>query len=342
MKKYFTTRSFIPKRSKLYHYQNQSVMEDFVFEVKARPVQTQVLLLPEPMSWKVKGRSLFVMSFVSVTVTSSSASLAGFFLHFTNVGYPPVFNKRRAANRFFLSALLNSTQLNITDPSQHCHPVFSNKTPNNNLPESSTYNTSTQSSSKMASPQSKDPTPPSTPRTNCAPPNEAPQTPDATVLSLQTKLSFCLPTSLAFFHHLTWNQTPWTTRSLPTKSISPICASDAHTIAHHLDVSAESIQNALYFGGHPTGPSLYVIFPHATTRVSTNERFLTIWHDQVVKPAFDRAWRDSGLVDVHGADVDGQTRILPPTGTRTNKDALPARGFMERLRHGRQGSVSVN
>ena len=79
-------------------------------------------------------------------------------------------------------------------------------------------------------------------------------------------------------------------------------------------------------------PHPFIIFPHAETHPATDEKFLRIWHDQIVKPAFDRAWKDSGVAEASGAELDGRTSILPPSGTRTAHDALPASGFLVRLR----------
>jgi len=67
--------------------------------------------------------------------------------------------------------------------------------------------------------------------------------------------------------------------------------------------------------------------------------FLKIWHDEIVKPAFDHAWKDSGLAHVSGSSLDTPTRVLPPTGVRTSRDAFPASGFLERLRKGKTGAV---
>ncbi|KAF1843369.1 uncharacterized protein K460DRAFT_396682 [Cucurbitaria berberidis CBS 394.84] len=171
-----------------------------------------------------------------------------------------------------------------------------------------------------------------------------------------TELSFCVPTSLAFAKRLTWEQTPWIRSNTNRKSANPINEADAHTIAYSLSihqgqtVSAEAVKNALLFGTtyHPSAPSdeqigtypyLLVVFPHAQGNISRDTTFLNTWHDQIIKPAFDRAWKDSGLTTIYGAEVDGQSRILPPSGTRTVKDALPAKGFLERLRNGNPTSV---
>ncbi|KAF1832543.1 hypothetical protein BDW02DRAFT_481595, partial [Decorospora gaudefroyi] len=172
-----------------------------------------------------------------------------------------------------------------------------------------------------------------------------------------TELSFCLPTSLAFAKRLTWEQTPWIRFNVNNKSANPINESDAYLISQYLashvgtPVTPAAIQNALLFGStYPsspcpsdphlrTSPRLFVVFPHATTNPSRDEKFLKIWHDEIVKPAFDCAWNDSGLTPIYGAPMDGQTHILPPTGTRTERDAFPASGFLTRLRRGDQGEV---
>lgn len=170
-----------------------------------------------------------------------------------------------------------------------------------------------------------------------------------------TELSFCLPTSLAFAKRLTWEQTPWIHHSLNHKSTNPIEAADAHRIACHLSshldeiVAPENIQNALLFGStYPTSPSdaqldtypqLFVVFPHARSKPSTDENFLKVWHDQIVKPAFDRAWKESGLTTVYGADMDSQAHILPASGTHTARDSLPAKGFLQHLRNGNPTAV---
>jgi hypothetical protein len=81
-------------------------------------------------------------------------------------------------------------------------------------------------------------------------------------------------------------------------------------------------------------PHLFIVFPHAKMHPATDEKFLRIWHDQIVKLVFDRAWKDSGIAEASGVELDGRTSILPPTGTRTAHDALPASGFLTRLRSG--------
>ncbi|KAK1909665.1 hypothetical protein P3342_007837 [Pyrenophora teres f. teres] len=173
-----------------------------------------------------------------------------------------------------------------------------------------------------------------------------------------TELSFCVPNSLAFAKRLTWEQTPWIASAIDYKFANPISAADAHLITHHLRhqlgqaVTVSAIQKALLLGSTydpstdgqmsedlGTYPHIFVIFPHASTHAATDEPFLKIWHDDIVKPAFDRAWADSGLVPVSGAHRDSRTKILPPRGVSTSYDALPFTGFRESLRNGNPKSV---
>ncbi|KAI4707195.1 hypothetical protein J4E89_008134 [Alternaria sp. Ai002NY15] len=168
-------------------------------------------------------------------------------------------------------------------------------------------------------------------------------------------LSFCLPTSLAFAKRLTWEQTPWIPHTFNLKSVNPIDEADTHRIATYLSlhghsVTARDVQCALLFGsttpdqdkmteGMGSYPHLFVIFPHASMVPCIDPEFLKIWHDEIVKPAFDSAWKDSGLAFVYGSSLDTPTRVLPPTGVRTSRDAFPAAGFLERLHKGKSGAV---
>ncbi|KAF1913331.1 hypothetical protein BDU57DRAFT_504426 [Ampelomyces quisqualis] len=167
----------------------------------------------------------------------------------------------------------------------------------------------------------------------------------ASITSLRSSLSFCLPTSLSFLTSPIWQQTPWVPRLSPTlHPSSPITPADADTISAYLShaISSTAIQHALLFCTSPShGPDLFVVFPHTTTPPATHEPFLRTWHDQIVKPAFDRSWRDSHLTRVHGAENDSSTRILAPNGVSTSHDALRAAGFVARLRRGAEGSVAA-
>jgi hypothetical protein len=151
-------------------------------------------------------------------------------------------------------------------------------------------------------------------------------------LEVTTNLSYCTPKSLALFKELAWEQTPWIRRSTNTKRTNPILPEDAAHISKHLEIGQEAVERALLFGSTSTDLQLFVIFPHVTDYAAINERFLTIWHDEIVKPAFDRAWKDSGLVRIHGAMLESRVRILPPKGVRTENDALPASDIIRRFR----------
>ncbi|KAF1946870.1 hypothetical protein EJ02DRAFT_491923 [Clathrospora elynae] len=134
-----------------------------------------------------------------------------------------------------------------------------------------------------------------------------------------TELSFCHPTSLAF--------------AKPNR----INEADAHLIAHKLvsnfgqTVTPKAIQSALLFGSTYLSPEtdeelgkypyLFVVFPNLKASPACNEIFLEIWHNDIVKPAFD------------GAATDSRIRILPPSKTRTPRDALSVSGFLEHLRN---------
>jgi hypothetical protein len=166
--------------------------------------------------------------------------------------------------------------------------------------------------------------------------------------SVKTELSFCLPTSLAFFKDFTWKQTPWIHRYTTSRAIAnPITLANADFISRFFvnhDISPEVVEKALFFGSSSTGINFFVVIPYVKYNINlaTDERFLRIWHDQIVKPAFDRAWIDSGLTPVCGAEVDAMTRLLPTTGTRTDMEALPAKGFIKRLKNGSLGSISTD
>jgi hypothetical protein len=149
-------------------------------------------------------------------------------------------------------------------------------------------------------------------------------------VDVKTDTSFCLPTSLAFFRDLVWEQTPWIPRFTDEKRINPITATDARNITSRMDLDQEAVQNGFLFGSS-ADHQLYIIFPHADANPARDERFLTIWHDEIVKPAFDRAWKDSGLALRHGAELESKVRILPPMGVRTLQDAVPAIDIVRRL-----------
>jgi hypothetical protein len=166
----------------------------------------------------------------------------------------------------------------------------------------------------------------------------------AEVTNVAAELSFCVPTSLAFFKRLTWEQSPWVMHFFDAKAVNPMSAVDAQTIEQHLGgrlgahVSSEAIQNGLFFGSaYPsfdaTGdigmyPHIFVIFPYAKTCVATDERFLRIWHNEIVQPAFDCAWLESGLAITYSAGYGGNT-------------ALPSDCALMRIRAGEPECVRV-
>lgn len=94
-------------------------------------------------------------------------------------------------------------------------------------------------------------------------------------------------------------------------------------------------------GSLGTYPHVFVVFPHAKTCVATNARFLRTWHDEVVKPAFDCAWKDSGKATIYGAEKSGKPRILLPTGVRTANDAAGSEGLLTLLHNNAQDAVRV-
>jgi hypothetical protein len=157
----------------------------------------------------------------------------------------------------------------------------------------------------------------------------------------KTNFTFAIPSSLAFFKRLTWEQTPWT--------LNPISASKARIISSYTFLPVDALQNALPLGVSYTGesnaekkqyPHLYVVFHRLRRNITRDPKFLEFWHDEVVKPAFDLAWEESGLVEVHGmpSDVRG-TSGRWGEGTWTQCNADPASHFFELLCGDRNKSV---
>jgi len=158
----------------------------------------------------------------------------------------------------------------------------------------------------------------------------------------QTNLAFAIPSSLAFFKRLTWEQTPWTVPAIP--------ASTAQTISSYTRIPVEAILNALPLGISYIGesnaekkcyPHLYVVFHRLRRNITLDPKFLEFWYDEVVKPAFDLAWEQSGLVEVYGMPRDWQHsrtgRWGEGTWTRCNAD--PASTFLQLLSDGRSKSI---
>ncbi|KAH7382505.1 hypothetical protein DE146DRAFT_623455, partial [Phaeosphaeria sp. MPI-PUGE-AT-0046c] len=171
---------------------------------------------------------------------------------------------------------------------------------------------------------------------NSKKPSLVSQPPTAQITSLRTDLAFILPTSLAAFSNLSWLQTPW------SPSFHHLSPSHASAIANHLCIPPSVVENALPFCSTPNhGPDLFIIFPHYEGPISTNEHFLSIWHDEIIIPAFDRAWHDSNQASTTGAYRDVVMCILPATGLHTHMDAHPFAGFLARLRSNTPGHVSA-
>jgi hypothetical protein len=178
------------------------------------------------------------------------------------------------------------------------------------------------------------------------------------VTNTSTEFSFCLPTSLAFFRNLTWEQTPWIPHLIDGKPISPLNREDAKAIKNHLPghlgqhVSISAIQNGLLLGSaYPTSgvcgplgtyPHVFVIFPHAKTHAARNHHLLRTWHDEVVKPAFDRAWKDSSKATTYGAEKSSKSRLLQPNGVHTANDAADSEELLVLLHNHVQESVRVH
>lgn len=159
-------------------------------------------------------------------------------------------------------------------------------------------------------------------------------------------LSFVHLNSLAAAKRLTWEQTPWL---FPKLEVST-CKQIASLVPAHVgqEVSWEALHNGLILGATYTSgwndaagellethPFLMVIFPHIKQDISRNETFLKLWHDDIVCPAFNRAWEDSGMVDVYGANKDFMARInLPLNGPIHGMEAHLFEGFKHHIRNG--------
>ncbi|KAF2877641.1 hypothetical protein BDV95DRAFT_473994, partial [Massariosphaeria phaeospora] len=173
-----------------------------------------------------------------------------------------------------------------------------------------------------------------------------------------TELSFCVLTSLAAAKRLTWEQTPWLPTSIAEKPATAISVHDAYTMASHvaahvntpIPITAPMLQRALLFGetyasathSEQRGacPQLYVVFPHASRAFVRDETFLRVWHNDIVKPAFDRAWLDSELVPARGAERDFVGRLSTTGGGRfTGHEARAATGLIDHLRKGSTAPV---
>ncbi|PSN69470.1 hypothetical protein BS50DRAFT_664453 [Corynespora cassiicola Philippines] len=170
-----------------------------------------------------------------------------------------------------------------------------------------------------------------------------------------TNLSFALPTSLAFAKCLAWQQTPWADLAVDDKVVSRISESDAEVISYQLSgrlgkaISIEAIKNALYLGttykrGRADGsslicaPQVFVVFPHLQRDCSRDAKFLRVWNDDVVKPAFDAAWAErwnTFIVNRH----KGVNRLINAGGVHREREAWDAKEILKVL--ARDGNVPL-
>ena len=173
-------------------------------------------------------------------------------------------------------------------------------------------------------------------------------TADTQVVTCYTELSYAIATSLAFAKRITWEQTPWLNLKLD--------ANDAYRIADYMQahkisrVSPGAVTNALLFGetyhdgshSKPLGvyPQIFVIFPYLKHDVSTNETFLELWHNEIVRPAFNRAWEDSGLIKIYGQTPDFKAQFpVGIEGPTHEMHAVDAQGIIHHLRSGSKHAV---
>jgi hypothetical protein len=78
-------------------------------------------------------------------------------------------------------------------------------------------------------------------------------------------------------------------------------------------------------------PQLWVVFPHCGRDLLKDGEFLKAWHDHIVKPAFEKAWEESGLLPASDSpgDANGQ-------GMHSQSDSVhpsKAMSFDELLKH---------
>lgn len=171
-------------------------------------------------------------------------------------------------------------------------------------------------------------------------------------------LSFCVATSLAVAKRVTWEQTPWLNQPIP----APLCQIIATYVSAQLslqqdtdiEIPWETVQNSILFGetyhkensqdSLGTYPQLMVMFPHLTFPVVENEIFVRVWHDEIIRPAFHRAWEDSGLTEVYGSHSDIQTRSKMAIHQYQyhGKAAIPSQGIINHLKNGATHRVKVH
>ncbi|KAF2113449.1 hypothetical protein BDV96DRAFT_496538 [Lophiotrema nucula] len=130
--------------------------------------------------------------------------------------------------------------------------------------------------------------------------------PDVQAAEHYTNLSFAFAISLGVVKRMTWEQTPWLLPKISVPESTRI--STYYEVCFDKTIAPEAIQNALLLGSTFTtqeqkdefgrGTQVYVVFPNLKRDIRKNKKFLTTWHNEVVLPAFNRAWEDSGLTPV--------------------------------------------
>ncbi|KAF2656900.1 hypothetical protein K491DRAFT_355316 [Lophiostoma macrostomum CBS 122681] len=180
--------------------------------------------------------------------------------------------------------------------------------------------------------------------------------PSTTITDCFTDFSFCLATSLAIAKRLTWEQTPWTYAPLPLSSRQQIA--DLITLHTRFAITPDTVSHALLLGTTYRGataatypqhisPSLLVVFPHLRADADAghdaeparNAAFLQVWHDEIVRPAFNTAWEESGLVSVWRKPLEGfagQRFQVTHTGARVGHERMgrEAGGILKMLGSG--------
>jgi hypothetical protein len=165
--------------------------------------------------------------------------------------------------------------------------------------------------------------------------------------------SFALANSLAVFKRLTWEQTPWATEKMEHIH-DDICSQVEVYVELHTGrpTTAKMFKYALLFGaaydpssqvGNSGAPRVFVVFPRMNKKrklpVYKDEAFLRVWHDDIVRPAFNSAWEDSGLVDLEGRRGFLGRSSLTSNARHHAMEAKPVVGFLEHLRNGNKTRV---
>lgn len=183
-------------------------------------------------------------------------------------------------------------------------------------------------------------------------PSIAAKAPDAKLCDCSSHLSFALANSLAVAKRLTWEQTPWVAPRLHLQECERIADYMSVQLGieftcPHLLVTwmiGEAYQEIETVKGtrHGANPQIFIVFPHLKKDVTMDEAFWRVWHDEIITPAFNTAWEESGLVELEGAPKDFIGRIkTTPGGIRHSKEASPSAGFIEHLRKQRRHRVNT-